>query len=105
MGCFFLAVGDETFLPKSRRAAAFCYGARGASESCSRRNAKAEKTAIDVEAKRPARKALEDLVDDTIRSEKTLEVVRDASSALSRRWHVVSALQVEDFVEALRASQ
>lgn len=43
-----------------------------------------------------------DLFDSGIASVRTLAEVREASSAISKRWGVVSAIQVGDFVDALR---
>jgi len=51
-----------------------------------------------------AEDAPEDILDPDIASEKSKEEVRRASSETSRRWHILSRLQVEDFVQALRAA-
>jgi hypothetical protein len=48
---------------------------------------------------------VKDLVDSSIRSKRTLEEVRSASSAISRRWRVVSMLTTADFAHALRAAR
>jgi transcriptional regulator with XRE-family HTH domain len=48
--------------------------------------------------------APQDLLDATISSAKTRGEVTAASSALSKRWGIVTDLQPEDFVEALRAA-
>jgi len=45
-----------------------------------------------------------DAVDSTIRSARTLEEARRLASEPSRRWGVVSTLQPDDFVAALRSS-
>lgn len=46
-----------------------------------------------------------DRLDATIRTMKTLEQVKNSASAPSKRWGIVTSLQPEDFVQALRASQ
>jgi transcriptional regulator with XRE-family HTH domain len=46
-----------------------------------------------------------DVVDPTIRSARSLEDVKRLASEPSRRWGVVSSLQPDDFVQALRASR
>ena len=46
-----------------------------------------------------------DLLDADIRSKKTLDDVVASSSPMSRRWGIVTSLQAEDFVEALRAAR
>lgn len=46
-----------------------------------------------------------DALDPGIRSKKTLDHVRAASSNLSRKWDIVSSLSVEDFADALRAAR
>jgi transcriptional regulator with XRE-family HTH domain len=46
-----------------------------------------------------------DLLDTGIRSKKTLEEVRASSSSISRRWGIVTTLQPEDFLEALRGAR
>lgn len=46
-----------------------------------------------------------DVLDTTIRSKQTLEEVREASSAISRRWGVITTLQPEDFAHALRSAR
>jgi transcriptional regulator with XRE-family HTH domain len=45
-----------------------------------------------------------DRLDATIRTMKTLEQVKNSASAPSKRWGIVTSLQPEDFVQALRAS-
>jgi transcriptional regulator with XRE-family HTH domain len=45
-----------------------------------------------------------DVVGPPILSEKTLREIVSGSSAVARRWGVATALQTEDFVEAVRAS-
>jgi transcriptional regulator with XRE-family HTH domain len=46
-----------------------------------------------------------DILDAGIRSERTLKEVKTASSAFSKRWGVVTRLQPEDFVLALRGAR
>jgi transcriptional regulator with XRE-family HTH domain len=46
-----------------------------------------------------------DFVDGTIRSKQTLDVVWATASEISRRWGVVTSLQVEDFFQALKAAR
>ncbi len=55
---------------------------------------------------RPLRNPREtlDLMDAGILSEKALEAIQDSSSAISRRWAIATALQPDDFLEALKAS-
>jgi transcriptional regulator with XRE-family HTH domain len=50
------------------------------------------------------REAPLDLLDATVRSSRTLEDVKHSASEASRRWGIVTSLQREDFVQALRAS-
>lgn len=50
-------------------------------------------------------RASQDLLDPDISSKKTLEEVNASRSSISRRWGIVTALQPEDFVEALKASR
>jgi transcriptional regulator with XRE-family HTH domain len=45
-----------------------------------------------------------DLLDPTIRSTKTRRDVAVASSPISQRWGIITSIQPEDFVEALRAA-
>ena len=45
-----------------------------------------------------------DALDKGIRSKQTFEHVRDSSSPLSRRWGIVTSIQPDDFVDALRGS-
>ncbi|QQR90364.1 MAG: helix-turn-helix transcriptional regulator [Myxococcales bacterium] len=45
-----------------------------------------------------------DILDSEIRSQKTLQRVKEASSAISKRWGIITKLQVQDFTEALRAT-
>ena len=45
-----------------------------------------------------------DLLDATISSAKTRHAVAAASSAISKSWGIITSLQPEDFVEALRAA-
>ncbi len=46
----------------------------------------------------------DDLFDPDIASEKSLEEVRRTRSHISKRWHILSRLQVDDFINALRAA-
>lgn len=46
-----------------------------------------------------------DILDAQIRSEKTLKEVQKTSSSISLRWTIVTRLQTEDFLEALKASR
>ena len=48
--------------------------------------------------------APQDLLDATISSSKTRREVAEASSDISKRWGIITSLQPEDFIEALRAS-
>jgi transcriptional regulator with XRE-family HTH domain len=52
----------------------------------------------------PAGAAPPDLLDTTIASRETRREVEEASSALSKRWGIVTDLQPTDFLEALRAA-
>ena len=52
-----------------------------------------------------SRPLLLDAFDRNIRSKKTLEEVKAASSAISRKWGIVSSLKSEDFAQALRAAR
>ncbi|MBS2016231.1 MAG: helix-turn-helix transcriptional regulator [Deltaproteobacteria bacterium] len=49
--------------------------------------------------------AAPDVLDRSIRSKKTAAAVQLASSPISKRWGVVTALQVEDFVRALQGDR
>jgi len=51
-----------------------------------------------------ARKSPDDILDPDIASEKSKEEVRKESSEISRRWRILSRIQVEDFIQALRAA-
>jgi transcriptional regulator with XRE-family HTH domain len=51
-----------------------------------------------------ARAQIEDILDGTIRSEKTLEQVKRTASPISNKWHIVTIIQPDDFVKALKAS-
>ena len=53
----------------------------------------------------PDRHRVPNVLDGGIRSKRTLEEVRAASSAISKRWGIVTVLQPEDFVEALRGAR
>ncbi len=46
-----------------------------------------------------------DLLDPSVRSEETLDQIRKAQSAISRKWRILSELQPEDFAQALRAAR
>lgn len=52
----------------------------------------------------PAEVSPLDLLDTTIASRETRREVEEASSAISKRWGIVTDLQPTDFVEALRAA-
>lgn len=45
-----------------------------------------------------------DVLDAAIRSEKTVDATQSKASEISRHWGIVTALQPQDFVEALRAN-
>jgi transcriptional regulator with XRE-family HTH domain len=45
-----------------------------------------------------------DIFDPSIRSQKSLDAVQAESSDISRRWNIVSALQPQDFEQAIRAA-
>lgn len=53
----------------------------------------------------PGESPYDDILDETIRSKKTIAQIRVSSSEISKRWGIVSALQVADFVEALESAQ
>ena len=61
----------------------------------------------NVPFNRSRRNAVEalDILDTKILSEKTLQDVQHSISAISHRWGIATALQLDDFIEALRASQ
>jgi transcriptional regulator with XRE-family HTH domain len=46
-----------------------------------------------------------DLIDPSIRSDQSLKEVNAAASAISRKWKVVSGLQPQDFLKALRTAR
>ena len=46
-----------------------------------------------------------DVLDPSIRSKQTLAEVLSSASPISRRWGIVTTLQPEDFVEALRGAR
>lgn len=52
-----------------------------------------------------ASQATPDILDETIRSERTLAAVTASSSPISERWRVITRLQPDDFADALRASR
>jgi transcriptional regulator with XRE-family HTH domain len=54
---------------------------------------------------RPLLAAVPDVLDTTIRSKRTLDEIRASSSAISRKWEVVTGLQPGDFARALRAAR
>jgi transcriptional regulator with XRE-family HTH domain len=56
-------------------------------------------------AKSPAHILAPDVLDVGIRSKLSLDDVTASSSPISRRWGIVTTLQPEDFVEALRGSR
>ncbi len=63
---------------------------------------------VDVIAARgetPGWKSPPDPLDPTIRSLRTLEEIKRSASKVSERWGVATALQPDDFVQALRASR
>jgi transcriptional regulator with XRE-family HTH domain len=53
----------------------------------------------------PSRHPPSDVLDTTIRSKKTLDEVWSSTSAISRRWGIVTSLQPEDFLQALKAAR
>jgi len=53
----------------------------------------------------PSRDSPLDILDTTIRSKRTLDEVRGAGSEISRRWGIVTSLQPEDFLQALKAAR
>jgi len=55
---------------------------------------------------RPRRNSVEalDILDAKILSEKTLKVIQNSTSTISHRWGIATALQPDDFIEALKAS-
>ncbi len=59
-----------------------------------------------IEAQRPESPDLghEDFIGVSVHSRKTLEETRQASSPISHRWGILTALQPEDFLEALNGS-
>jgi hypothetical protein len=52
----------------------------------------------------PDRRFPLDVLDATIRSQRTLDEVQRAASKQSQRWAIVTSLQPEDFLEALKAA-
>jgi len=52
----------------------------------------------------PGRRLPLDVLDATIRSQRTLDEVQRTSSKLSQRWAIVTSLRPEDFLEALKAA-
>jgi hypothetical protein len=52
-----------------------------------------------------ARPRAPDILDSGIRSKQTLEEVTEQSSAISRRWGIVTSLQPESFVDALKEAR
>ena len=54
---------------------------------------------------RPPQKAAPDIFDGNIRSKASLKELLDASSEVSRRWGIATALQPHDFATALRAAR
>lgn len=56
-------------------------------------------------ARAPGRRSRSpDVLDEDIRSKKTLEEVRAEASLISRRWNVITRLHPNDFLDALRAT-
>jgi hypothetical protein len=53
-------------------------------------------------AARERRFAQLDLLDKAIRSEETLHELSAESSSISKRWGIATAIQVDDFYQALR---
>jgi transcriptional regulator with XRE-family HTH domain len=53
----------------------------------------------------PAHALAADVLDTGIRSKKTLDEVTASSSPISRRWGIITTLQPDDFVEALRGAR
>ncbi len=51
------------------------------------------------------RASTSDILDTTIRSERTLEDVQRSSSEISQRWGIVTGLRPEDFLQALKAAR
>ena len=51
------------------------------------------------------RSAPPDILDTTIRSERTLDDVQRSSSEMSQRWGIVTSLRPEDFLQALKAAR
>jgi transcriptional regulator with XRE-family HTH domain len=58
-----------------------------------------------VQAEAHEKASAPDVLDVGIRSKKTLEEVAASSSPISRRWGIVTTLQPEDFVQALRGAR
>jgi hypothetical protein len=46
-----------------------------------------------------------DVLDAGIRSKRTFDEVAASSSPISRRWGIITVLQTDDFVEALRGAR
>jgi transcriptional regulator with XRE-family HTH domain len=46
-----------------------------------------------------------DVLDAAIRSTRTLDEVRSSASDISKRWGIISSLQVKDFLQALKAAR
>lgn len=53
---------------------------------------------------RDSNATVEDILDQTIRSQKTLEQVRREASPISKSWNIVTTIQPDDFARALRES-
>jgi transcriptional regulator with XRE-family HTH domain len=47
----------------------------------------------------------QDVLDKDVRSDRTKQQLIASASAISRRWNIVTGIQIEDFVDALRASR
>ena len=56
-------------------------------------------------ARLPVKNVPEDILDSDIASEKSKEETRQESSPISKRWRILTRIQVEDFVRALEAAR
>jgi transcriptional regulator with XRE-family HTH domain len=59
---------------------------------------------LDYSASLPRGRLALDILDATVRSRRTLEEVQRTASKASQRWGIVTSLQPEDFVQALKAA-
>ena len=57
-----------------------------------------------ADRRNPSSSEVPDVIDAAIRSRRTADAVRRSGSDISRRWHVVSALQPTDFEDAIRSA-